>query len=511
LQFAGELQLAWQCRLRLGQRLWLTGSNGCWRQLQRDYLRVTIRTLTNAAAQQVSNGTRLGEYEVAGVLGAGGMGTVYRGVHPIIGKEVAIKVLAPHLSKDEAMVQRFVQEARAVVKIQHINIIDVFAFGHEPNVGHYFIMPLLAGESLADRMERGPMALADILPIVEQISDALDTAHESGIYHRDLKPDNIYLAAERNGPPSVRILDFGIAKLVESDMSATQTGVQMGTPLFMSPEQWEGRGVDHRTDIYALGVMVHHLMTARYPFESNSHIALMNLHVNGQPKLPSAFGADDAMDRVFAKALAKEKQYRYESANEFYLAFAAAAEASKMAEPLHTVAGPVSPLLESELEMLTRPPSSRGRLVFFGVAAGVVVALGALVFAFTSGGSTGGDSKAKPAAADDLAGDTINSDTAATPLDAEAAVTGAAVTGAAVTGAAAHAATVPPDSGPIAGATADAGAVPAKTRTAGDKPAGDKRIRASSTKTKDKPPEVKPPPKKPGDKTQWGHTVDPYQ
>ena len=438
------------------------------------------------------------------MLGAGGMGTVYRGVHPIIGKEVAIKVLAPHLSKDEAMVQRFVQEARAVAKIQHINIIDVFAFGHEPSVGHYFIMPLLAGESLGDRMERGPMALADILPIVEQISDALDTAHESGIYHRDLKPDNIYLADERNGPPSVRILDFGIAKLVESDMSATQTGVQMGTPLFMSPEQWEGRGVDHRTDIYALGVMVHHLMTARYPFESNSHIALMNLHVNGQPKLPSAFGADDAMDRVFAKALAKEKQYRYESANEFYLAFAAAAEASKTAEPLHTVAAPVSPLLESELEMLTRPPSSRGRLVFFGVAAGVVVVLGALLFAFA-----GGDSKAKPAAADDSAGGKINSDTAAPPLD----------TAAAVTGAAAHAATLPPDGGPIAGAVPDAGAEPAhtsKTRTTGDKPvgdkpAGDKRIRASSTKTKDKPPEVKPPPKKPGDKTQWGDTVDPYQ
>ncbi len=434
-------------------------------------------------------GTTLGEYEVVGILGAGGMGAVYKGFHPIIGKEVAIKVLAPHLSKNEQMVKRFVQEARAIAKIQHSNIIDVFSFGHTPEVGHYFIMPLLKGESLGDRMKHGPMALSEILPLVEQIADALDTAHEAGIYHRDLKPDNIYLAIERNGPPSVRILDFGIAKLVESDVSATQTGVQMGTPLFMSPEQWEGRGVDHRTDIYALGVLVHHLITGRYPFESNSHAALMNLHVNGEPQLPSAFGASEALDRVFAKALAKDKEYRFATAQEFYLELVSAADGTDMSAPISRAAAAATTTLDSEHEMLSIPPTNRRPLVFFGVAgAGLVISV--LAFSLRGGDST------NTSAYEGNVAEILDAGTGAvTIMDASIkSLTGAAKT--------------PPD----AGMTSSSAAVDATVKTTRRKrPRDGKAPKASSTDAK-KAPGARTPPKKtkPGDQDNWAKTTDPY-
>lgn len=454
--------------------------------------RATIRAVTNAAAQDVPIGTRLGEYEVIGILGAGGMGTVYKGAHPIIGKEVAIKVLAPHLSRDEQMVQRFVQEARAVVKIQHINIIDVFAFGHEPTVGHYFIMPLLDGESLGDRMERGPMALIDVLPIIEQTADALDTAHEAGIYHRDLKPDNIYLATERKGPPSVRILDFGIAKLVESDMSATQTGVQMGTPLFMSPEQWEGCGVDHRTDIYALGVLVHHLITGRYPFEAKSHMALMNLHVNGEPQLPSLFGASEALDAVIARALAKNKEFRHATAREFYLELVDAAAGSDQAAAASRVVVAASATLESELEMLSRPPTNRRPIVFLGVA-GAGLAAAALAFAVTRGRAQPETPIPVQKAAQTFDAGSAAADVAAS--DVEGALTSA------VDGSVAA---------PAVATTPDAGQKTDSDRK--KRPRDGKRVKASPLDTNNKTPEAKPPPKKPkpGDKSKWGDTVDPY-
>jgi len=326
------------------------------------------------------------------------------------------------------------------------------------------------------------MALIDILPIVEQIADALDTAHEAGIYHRDLKPDNIYLAVERNGPPSVRILDFGIAKLVESDVSATQTGVQMGTPLFMSPEQWEGRGVDHRTDIYALGVLVHHLITGRYPFESTSHVALMNLHVNGEPNLPSAFGADEALDGLFAKALAKGKEYRFGTAQTFYQELVSAAVGADVSSPMPQVAVASIPTQFSEVERRSLVSSRRRRLVLFGVA-GVGVAAAALAFAMTRGG----DPTTKPSLVDEPATATV-----------DAAVEVGAV--------ALH-----PDAGAAPAAVVEIDAGPKQTLPPKKRQRDGKPIKDSLPDTNNKKPEVKPPPKKPGDKPRWGDTVDPYQ
>jgi eukaryotic-like serine/threonine-protein kinase len=253
----------------------------------------------------------IGEYQVTGVLGEGGMGIVYAAVHPLIGKRVAIKVLRNELHAPE-FVDRFVQEARAVNQIGHPGIIDVFGFGQLPDGAHYFVMELLDGESLGDRMTRGRLSPAEALPILRQMASAVDAAHRAGIVHRDLKPDNVFLVPDPDGgPPRVKILDFGIAKLGAGAAVKTSTGVPMGTPLFMSPEQCRGRGVDSRTDVYAFGVIAHHMLTGGYPFQADSPVALLYMQISDPPRLPSAFGVHAAFDVVIGKALAKQPEERH--------------------------------------------------------------------------------------------------------------------------------------------------------------------------------------------------------
>ncbi len=417
------------------------------------------------------------------------MGTVYAGVHPVIGKRVAIKVLKPSLSGDPRMVNRFVQEARAVVKIQHRHIIDVFAFGHLDEVGHYFVMPLLDGESLGGRVAKGgPLAPAQAVPIVAQIADALDSAHAEGIYHRDLKPDNVFLARERDGSDSVRVLDFGIAKLIDGEVSTTQTGAQMGTPLFMSPEQWDGAAVDHRTDIYALGVLVHHVLTGRYPFESKSPVALMNMHANQDPMPASRYGADPAVDPVIARALAKRRDDRFASAGAFARALAEAVggtDARARADAAPSVAPPppsVPPAAMTASSEWTSPPSSRGRWLGAVLAVAVIAGV-AIVVAATRGGDE------RPAAVAE---------------DAASAVTAPADAGLAAA-----------DASSIAPAVVIADAAPARKRPPRRPPRVDARPQRAAAPPDARPPAPKPDartPDKPkdGDKTQWGDTVKPF-
>src|SRR3954454_14984867 len=209
-------------------------------------------------------GTMVGEYRIERKLGAGTFGDVYAGEHPLIGKRVAIKVLNQRFATDPVMVSRFVAEARAVNKIRQRNIIDIFSFGVLPGQSrHYFVMELLDGRTLGALMaERGRLPVAVVLPIIRGIADALDAVHEAGITHRDLKPDNVFLATERDGTWFPKLLDFGIAKLIDHEGSQrTSTGVVMGTPRYMSPEQARGRKVGPAADIYALGVMIHEMLT----------------------------------------------------------------------------------------------------------------------------------------------------------------------------------------------------------------------------------------------------------
>src|SRR5262245_48325135 len=160
------------------------------------------------------------------------MGRVYAAIHPVIGKRAAVKVLRPELSKNREAVERFIQEARAVNQIGHPNIVDIFAFDRLPDGRCFYVMELLRGESLRDRLRRGPLALVDALAILDTITVALEAAHDKSIVHRDLKPDNVFLVDVKSDRPQVKLLDFGIAKLLSPDdsrLERTRTGNLLGT------------------------------------------------------------------------------------------------------------------------------------------------------------------------------------------------------------------------------------------------------------------------------------------
>jgi serine/threonine-protein kinase len=220
--------------------------------------------------RDVAVGDDIGGYVVDGELGVGGMGVVYSAVHPVIGKRAAVKVLRAELSDDPDSVSRFIREAQLVNKIRHPNIVDIFAIGRLTSGQYYLVMDLLEGETLRDRLRRGPLSLAETASVLDEMAAALVAAHDQGIIHRDLKPDNVFLVAAAGRWPAVKLLDFGVAKLMRATNTpvsqATQTGIALGTPWYMSPEQARAKNVDHRTDIYALGVMAYEMLTGVRPF-----------------------------------------------------------------------------------------------------------------------------------------------------------------------------------------------------------------------------------------------------
>ncbi len=222
---------------------------------------------------EIEVGTMVGEYRIEGQLGEGGMGRVYAAIHPVIAKRAAIKILHPELSANREAVERFIQEARAVNQIGHPNIVDIFAFGQLPDGRSYFVMEWLRGESLGERTDRAPLPMVEAISILETVSLALEAAHETGIVHRDLKPDNIFLVDIKTAQPQVKLLDFGIAKLLNTDAARTErtrTGNLLGTPAYISPEQARGYTVDHRTDIYAFGALAYELFTGALPFPADN-------------------------------------------------------------------------------------------------------------------------------------------------------------------------------------------------------------------------------------------------
>ncbi|WP_437625726.1 serine/threonine-protein kinase [Sorangium sp. So ce1151] len=229
-------------------------------------------------------GTPVGEYRIEAKIGVGGFGTVYRAMHPVIGKAAAIKVLSRQCSANPQLVSRFIAEARAVNQIRHRNIIDIFSFGALEDGRHYYVMELLEGMTLdAYRRKRGRLPPAEALPILVKIARALDAAHAAGIAHRDLKPENVFLVFDEDGAIFPKLLDFGIAKLLgESSTTAhkTRTGHLIGTPLYMSPEQCRGKNVDHRTDVYSFGILAHELLAGAPPFDGESAFDLLMKHTS---------------------------------------------------------------------------------------------------------------------------------------------------------------------------------------------------------------------------------------
>src|SRR5581483_5836860 len=215
-------------------------------------------------------GENVGNYRVLQQIGEGGMGVVYLAEHTVIGKKAALKMLLPAYCKSEAIVTRFFNEARATAKLQHPGLIEIYDFGHHTDGSAYIVMEFLDGESLAALLKRkGPLDLQLVIELSRQIAGALQAAHAAGIVHRDLKPDNVFLIPSEELKCGLRakVLDFGIAKLIDQGSPSqmkTRTGVLMGTPAYMSPEQCRGASrVDHRADIYSLGCMMFEMASGK--------------------------------------------------------------------------------------------------------------------------------------------------------------------------------------------------------------------------------------------------------
>jgi hypothetical protein len=231
-----------------------------------------------SAPIEIGPGAELGSWRLVEVLGEGAMGKVWRGEHTKLGRAAAIKVLNAEYCARPDVVQRFFREARVVNDIDHENIVEVTDFVEVPGLA-YLVMELLEGASLRELMKakgRKRLPLGRALAILAQVCDALEAAHQKGVVHRDLKPDNVFVV-NRRGADFAKVLDFGVAKLrdVEEGVVATHTGVVLGTPLYMSPEQAVGRGVDRATDIWAAGVVLYELLAGKVPFTADTFVDLV--------------------------------------------------------------------------------------------------------------------------------------------------------------------------------------------------------------------------------------------
>jgi len=262
-----------------------------------------------------------GRYRLEERIGEGGMGVVYRAAHVVLKKPFAIKIMRGEQAHDPEVVQRFVQEARAASGIGHPNIVNINDFGSTADGAVYLAMEFLAGQTLAEAMQSGPIAQDRALDIFVQIAGALEAAHERGIVHRDLKPENIFLKRELTHPDFVKVLDFGIAKVKNAAAKITRTGMVFGTPHYMSPEQAAGQPVDHRSDIYSLGVIMYQVLAGQLPFDAVSFMDLVTKHMYEPPlplrqACPSDVSLPSALEAHVMRCLQKKPEDRPQTMRE---------------------------------------------------------------------------------------------------------------------------------------------------------------------------------------------------
>ena len=271
-------------------------------------------------------GTRLGPYEIVAAIGAGGMGEVYKVHDTRLERVVAIKVLPEHLAVSSERRERFEREAKAISQLNHPNICTLYDVGHQDGVD-FLVMEYIDGETLADRLTKGPLPLDQALAYGIQITDGLDKAHRAGIVHRDLKPGNMMLTKL-----GVKLLDFGLAKPIENDTAGdgsdaptrqkalTQDRAIVGTPQYMAPEQVEGKSVDARTDIFAFGAVVFEMLTGRKVFDGDSQASLVAAILTSEPPKVSTLRSSlpSSLDRTVAKCLAKDPDDRWQTARDLW-------------------------------------------------------------------------------------------------------------------------------------------------------------------------------------------------
>ncbi|MSP60547.1 MAG: serine/threonine protein kinase [Myxococcales bacterium] len=291
-------------------------------------------------------------YRIERKIGEGGMGEVFEASHIYIDKKFALKLLRPEIISNPEAVARFHQEARSAASIGHDNIVDVEDFGRLPDGSVYLAMEMLVGQALADRLRKPPaLPLGEYLDYAIQVCQGLSAAHAKGIVHRDMKPENIFLT-EKHGQTVCKILDFGIAKVSGEGAghSLTRTGAIFGTPFYMSPEQALGKSLDHRSDVYSVGVILYEMAVGRVPFQAESFMGILTQHITAALVPPSQAAPERRIpaqfESVIVKAMAKEPGDRFATMDE-------------MIAVLCRVAAELAPELGIPFEEAARPGRSR--------------------------------------------------------------------------------------------------------------------------------------------------------
>jgi eukaryotic-like serine/threonine-protein kinase len=328
-----------------------------------------------------------GRYRMESLLGQGGMAQVYKGTDTVLGRPVAIKILAPQYAKDQSFVDRFRREAQSAARLNHPNVVGVYDTGSDDGT-HYIVMEYVEGRTLADFLSSGGSLLPErAVELASSVCVALSEAHKAGIVHRDIKPGNIMVT--RNG--EVKVMDFGIARAATAE-TVTATATVLGTASYLSPEQAQGKPVDARSDIYSLGIVLYEMLVGRVPFGGDSAVAVAYKHVQEAPEPPSRINPDisPSLEAVVMRALAKNPDNRYQTAEEF------CADLDRLRRGMPVVATPL--LLGAETQAIASPvtatrvqhptgalPPEEQRSRWPWILIGVLVLLGVLIALFFIG------------------------------------------------------------------------------------------------------------------------------
>jgi serine/threonine protein kinase len=281
----------------------------------------SVKKVAEETPSTLAPHTRVAEYEIMGLLGAGGMGQVYLARDSRLKRQVAVKILSPQLTQNSQALRRFEHEAQSASALNHPSILTIFEFG-ESNGIHFMVSELVEGQTLRERLVAGTIGVPEALDIASQLAGALCVAHEAGIIHRDIKPENIIIRPDG----LVKLLDFGIAKLAENHVpgpsgasALTMAGLVMGTLKYMSPEQARGITIDRRTDIYSLGAVLYEMLAGREPFqgETTSDLIVAILKNDPPPLEGPAANVCPELQAILAKAMCKDRAARYQTISEF--------------------------------------------------------------------------------------------------------------------------------------------------------------------------------------------------
>ena len=301
-------------------------------------------------------GRQLGPYQIVAPLGEGGMAAVFRAYQPGMERYVALKILPRHFADDPEFAARFQREARILAQLQHPHILPVFDYGQVEGYS-FIVMPFVPSGTLTDSIQGQPLPLPRIRQVISQVGDALSYAHGRGLVHRDVKPSNVLIDESGN----CLLTDFGLARMVEASVNLTAIGTLMGTPAYMSPEQGSGSKIDSRSDIYSLGIILYEMATGRVPYRAETPVAVVVMHTSAPLPLPRSVNPDlpEAVERVILKALARNPDDRYQTAEDLVAALKRAIPETPMvtSKPEPRVTPRPKPIHRGASPTLVAPPA----------------------------------------------------------------------------------------------------------------------------------------------------------